>query len=167
MVSKSKANVEVERIFRLAQETALIPMPFPVYIDEVRFELLFFYFFLLDYRQFSTFDDDRRTKIFDEFIEQMSNEIAYDRPKDMANALYECRIGTYFHLINNSKTIGEFLTPASEYIEVMARYLQEKGYFSGATGSNIEEARREIPLEMLGLAKNIAISISMHSMGLL
>jgi hypothetical protein len=168
MFNRIKANKEIDRVFSLAEEAASLLIPIPTFIAEVRFELLFLFFFLMDYRRFHRLDQVLREKILDVFLERISAELSGGEEKDTVRVLYEKRIADYFGMIKTAKKMGDFLKPASEYIEAMALYLMEKQHFSSASADQIDLVWQEITPEKRGtLAEPIAISISMHGQGLL
>jgi len=169
MFKKIKANKEVDRVFSLAEKAASLPMPTPTFIAEVRFELLFLFFFLMDYRKFYKLDQFLREKILDVFLERISAELSGDQQqkKDIVRVLYDKRITGYFEMIKTARKIKDFLRPASEYIEAMALYLMEKKHFSSFEADKIDQVWQELTHQKGIMTESIAISISMHGQGLL
>lgn len=168
MFNKIKANREIDTVFALAEEAANLPMPVPTFIKEVRFELLFFFFFLLDYRKFHKLNQSLRKAILDTFLKRVSTEVSGERSKYITEVLYEKRMAGYFEMIENARKTRDFLMPASEYIEATALYLMEKGHFSLESTAQIDIVRQEINPKNIGkLVEPIQISISMHSLALL
>jgi hypothetical protein len=166
MFEKQKASKEVDRIFEMAEATATLPMPFPTYNSNVRFELLFLFFFLLDYRKFINLDQSLRSKILDVFIERVAAGLTGGGTK-AADALYDQRIGVYYAIMQRTKTVGDFLEPASDYIELLALYASDTGHFP-APNLSVAEMEAEITSSLQGKLKEpIAMSIAMHAQGLL
>lgn len=167
MFSKKKAKKELSEIFILSERTASIPTPVPTYFPEIRFELLFLFFFLYDYRKFFSYDKSYRIELINQFINQVSKEISGDDKKELISKLYNTRINSYHEIINTSAHTGEFLTKASEYVEILALFIREKNKLPNFSIDQISKLKKEISSEYIGkLARGIAISISANALDL-
>lgn len=169
MENKLKAKKEIARIFQLAEETATVPLPVPTYLPYIRFELLFLFLFLLDYREYIKFEQSQRDKIIDEFIIKIADELSGEREMERATTLYQKRIDDYFAITKNSKKVGDFLKSVSEYIEALyIEHSEHKLSSKPFISNNEEESMQELISKMKGeLIEPLSISIAMNAKGLI
>jgi len=160
MFDKLKIREKVNNIFDLAEKAGTVLLSSPTYLGEVRFELLFFFFFWLDYREYFHLGNEIREKIIDEFLERVSKEFENKDSLKRITILHQQRINKYFQLSRSNKTIGEFLENTSKYIAALAYFFQKEQY---PFDKNIENIFNEISKESVdSLSKAIAKSIFLH-----
>ncbi len=165
---KKKAQQEVDKIFSISDKAANLMLPMPLFIWEVKFEFLFLFYFLHDYRVFHKFDQSFRETIADEFIKRVSQESGNTDTLELAEALYNQRISQYFNMVKTAQTVGDFTHSVARYIEALVVYMKNEERFSDDSPEIIlDKVNQSYPDEIGSLAEPISMSISMHSTGLL
>ncbi|MDF7826185.1 hypothetical protein P4B35_19305 [Pontiellaceae bacterium B12227] len=165
---KKTAIKEVDKIVSTARDSSNLMLPLPTFIAEAAFELSFLYYFLHDYRIFHKYDQSLRETISDEFINRMSRDMGNHSLYELIEAIYNERITAYFQMVENSETMGDFIQSSSQYVESLIIYSRKEKGLPCYSPNDIEEKVRQIAPEEIGsLAEPIAVSISIHSAGLL
>ena len=114
--------------------------------DFLTFELSFFYYYIHDYKIYSYFNSDQRRKILDTFLEK----IQIDRSDDFSdieelNDFYEKRIFSFFTMMKDIKTIGEFTEKCSKYISTILSYSEKHNAFTCHT---FDQAEKELSIDI-------------------
>lgn len=160
MFKKRKVKKYVDLMFNLATLTATLPKHMLLFFYEVRMELLFFFFFLVDCSALRKMNQNVREKSLDLFVKRLANELGGRKTKKKAELICLERVNSYYRIIRNANSMSDFLKSASEYIEAMALYSNEKKQICEAQVEQLDNVRSEFSYVRHGkLAEPIAMSI--------
>jgi len=155
--SKTKNSNEPNVLFYVNKPISMIKhadrLIFPLsslsYSDRnfLKFELLFFYYFVYDYTLFHKLDDQLRLKIMTKFLENVQSFWPDEfHDINILDPFYETRIYTYFGIIQETKSFENFIDKSSEYINIILSYSMENNVF---TCHNFELAKKELKPKIL------------------
>jgi len=145
-MSMSKEQFYAKKPFKMVKHAEGLITPFgPLYFadrDFVTFELLFFYYFIYDYKMFSQLDNEIRGKILNTFLEKIQSSRPDDFPDlKSINKFYETRIFTYFTITQKIGKMGEFGEKCADYINILLTYSEKNNVF---TCHNFDQAEKEL-----------------------
>ena len=145
-VTMSEEQFYAEKPFKMVSDAEGLIRPFgPLFCadrDFLTFELLFFYFFIYDYKMFSQLDDGLRGRILSTFVAK----IQAGRPDEfpdvkLIDKFYETRIFAYFTITQEIKKMGEFGERCADYINTLLAYSEDHNVF---TCHSLAQAEREL-----------------------
>jgi hypothetical protein len=145
-----KEKFYAEKPFKMVSDTEELIRPFgPLYVadrDFLTFELLFFYYFIYDYKMFCGLDEKLRRNILSTFLAKIQEDRADEFPDvKLIDKFYETRIFAYFTIVQKLQTMGEFSERCAEYINILLSYSEKNNVF---TCHSLDQAQRELGPEI-------------------
>ena len=144
MLDKIKAKKYVRELIGIAKNSATRIPILNENRDFVEFELMFYFYFVYDYKVYHGLDSALRKAISDLFIEYIYNPRKGSLSRSEFDGFYDNRIGAYFTFVKQSEKKGEFIDRASDYINAMITIsINENGYAYGSLDA-LPEIKKEI-----------------------
>ncbi len=101
----------------------------------VEFEFMFFFYFVYDYRVYHKLKPELRKAICDLFADKLCNIRKSSLSNKAFDELFDNRMDAFLAFIQESKTVGDFLDMASDYMNALLTIsIDENGYANGSLG---------------------------------
>lgn len=135
MFETTKARKYMRQIEDAAKDSARHSPIFNENRDFVEFEFLFFFHFVYDYRIYHKLKPELRKAIGDIFVDELYNTRKHSISKRDLDELFDNRTKAFFTFMQESKTMGDFIDMASDYMNVLLTIsIDENGYANGSLG---------------------------------
>lgn len=132
MLKKGRARRELQEVFERAVAASRSLPIFNENRDFVEFEFEFLFYFLFDYYRFANHSRSFRRLIQDMFLDHVDSERKGNFHEQELDVMFDNRIQAYFHMVQNAETVGQFVKPAADYMNVLlTTSIDNNGYSWG------------------------------------